>query len=62
LERETQKLKDNLLATELSLMVDMESALGDFDGKLGLITKDMSDYVSGDHGFKKILEAIREFG
>lgn len=40
----------------------MESALGDFDGKLGLITKDMSDYVSGDHGFKKILEAIREFG
>ncbi|CAD8181051.1 unnamed protein product [Paramecium pentaurelia] len=62
LEKETQKLKDNLLSTELQLMVDIEAALGDFDGKLGFITKDMSDYVSGDHGFKKIGDFIREFG
>lgn len=59
---ETNDLKDNLLRTELQLMVDMEGAIGDFDSKLGIITKDMADYVSGDHGFKKILEAIKEFG
>ena len=43
-------------------MVDIEAALGDFDGKLSFITKDMQDYVSGDHGFKKICDFIREFG
>lgn len=47
---------------ELSLMVDMESAINDFDGRLSIIVKNMTDYVSSDHGFKRILEAIREFG
>jgi len=55
-------LKDDLLNIELSLMVDMEAAINDFDSRLSGIAKEMTDYVSGDHGFKRILEAIREFG
>lgn len=58
----TIELKDDLLKIELALMVEMETAINDFDSKLSFIAKEMTDYVGGDHGFKRILEAIKEFG
>ena len=58
----TTDLKDELLFVENQLVEDLETAIKDFDGKLSNIAKDMQDYVSGDLGFKRIIEAIKDFG
>ena len=58
----TVDLKDDLLYIENQLVEDLETAIKDFDGKLSNLAKDMQDYVSGDLGFKRIIEAIKDFG
>lgn len=60
--QQIEDLKDNLLYIENQIVEDMEIAIKEFDGKLQLIAKEMQDYITGDYGFKKILDAIKDFG
>ncbi|KAM3144044.1 hypothetical protein pb186bvf_003808 [Paramecium bursaria] len=63
LREQTFLLKDNLLYIEHQIMVDIESSIQNFDSnQLSTVAKEIQELVSGDHGFRKIGEAVKEFG